>query len=282
MTRGKQTCKILKEIRQQIADKNEIEYVTSECHFQCECQGTCPKCEEEVRYLENELNRRRQLGKAVAVAGISLGIASTFSACNSPQQQMVKETDAPISEQKIATEVILDAKPISDTDIEMITLPITPTKKLSRKTEPVIIDTISIRQKYPDINYSPYMLSGLYIESVEPTYFAEEMCEFPGGMDSLYKYLKEKLIYPASLKKNKIKGTIRIDFIVTMMGKVSDVKVTAPLHSDLDKEVVRVFQEMPLWKPAKNKGYNIHAYYNLSIRFPLKKQLHISHQKPTP
>ena len=82
MTRGKKTCKILKEIRQQIADNNNIEYITSECHFQVECKGTCPKCESEVRYLENELNKRRQLGKAVAIAGISLGVVGSFSACN--------------------------------------------------------------------------------------------------------------------------------------------------------------------------------------------------------
>jgi len=81
MTRGRRTCKILKEIRQQIADKNDIEYVTSECHFRGECEGTCPKCEEELKYLENELQKRKQLGKAVAIAGISLGIAGTFSDC---------------------------------------------------------------------------------------------------------------------------------------------------------------------------------------------------------
>ena len=57
MTRGKQTCKILKEIRQQIADRNDIEYITSECHFQGECKGTCPKCEAELQYLENELSK---------------------------------------------------------------------------------------------------------------------------------------------------------------------------------------------------------------------------------
>jgi len=81
MTYGKRTCKILKEIRQQIAEKNDIEYVTSECHFRGECEGTCPKCEEELQYLENELNKRRQLGKAVAVAGIALGIVATFPDC---------------------------------------------------------------------------------------------------------------------------------------------------------------------------------------------------------
>jgi TonB family protein len=88
MTRGRKICKTLKEIRQQIADKNDIEYITSECHFQGECQGTCPKCEAELKYLENELNKRTQLGKIATIAGISLSIASTFSACNAPQEQL--------------------------------------------------------------------------------------------------------------------------------------------------------------------------------------------------
>ena len=71
MARGKQTCKILKEIRRQIAEANGIEFVTSECRYKGDCLGTCPKCEAEVRYLEQELRARSLAGKAVAIAGIS-------------------------------------------------------------------------------------------------------------------------------------------------------------------------------------------------------------------
>ena len=41
--RGKDKCKILKEIRQRIADENDIPYVTRECSYQGECTGTCPR-----------------------------------------------------------------------------------------------------------------------------------------------------------------------------------------------------------------------------------------------
>ena len=37
MNRGKHTCRILKQIRKQIADANGIEYVVSECKYQGEC-----------------------------------------------------------------------------------------------------------------------------------------------------------------------------------------------------------------------------------------------------
>jgi hypothetical protein len=74
MAKGKTTCRILKEIRRQIAEANDIEYVVEECQYKGDCKGTCPKCEAEVRYLENQLHKRQMLGKAVVVAGLSLGV----------------------------------------------------------------------------------------------------------------------------------------------------------------------------------------------------------------
>ena len=74
MARGKQTCKILKEIRKQIAAENDINLVIEECTYQGDCLGTCPKCEAEVRYLERELEKRQRVGKAAVVAGLSVGL----------------------------------------------------------------------------------------------------------------------------------------------------------------------------------------------------------------
>lgn len=68
---GKNKCKILKEIRQQIADANEIPFVTAECRYQGNCKGTCPKCEEELVYLENELRKRQQTGKRIVAVGLA-------------------------------------------------------------------------------------------------------------------------------------------------------------------------------------------------------------------
>ena len=77
MARGKQTCKILKEIRKQIAEENDIQLVIEECIYQGDCLGTCPKCEAEVRYLERELEKRQRMGKAAVVAGLSVGLLSS-------------------------------------------------------------------------------------------------------------------------------------------------------------------------------------------------------------
>lgn len=78
---GKSKCKILKEIRREIARNNSIEFVTSECKFQGDCTGTCPKCEAEVRFLEQELLKRQRAGKAVVLAGLTATLTLSALGC---------------------------------------------------------------------------------------------------------------------------------------------------------------------------------------------------------
>ena len=89
--RGKNKCKILKEIRQKIADENEIPYVTRECSYQGECSGTCPKCEAELRYLEQQLERRKKLGKTVTVAALAATMMVSATACPLTSEQEATE-----------------------------------------------------------------------------------------------------------------------------------------------------------------------------------------------
>ena len=84
---GKQKCRILKEIRQRIADENDIPYVTRECGFQGECRGTCPRCESELRYLEQQLALRASLGKRVAVAALCAGMTFAVAGCTATATQ---------------------------------------------------------------------------------------------------------------------------------------------------------------------------------------------------
>jgi len=82
MAKGKQTCKILKEIRKQIAAENDIKLVIQECTYQGDCSGTCPKCESEVRYLERELEKRQRMGKAAMFAGLAVGTLFATTSCD--------------------------------------------------------------------------------------------------------------------------------------------------------------------------------------------------------
>ena len=70
MTRGKNICNQLKAVRRSIAEENGIPLEIPECTYKGPCRGTCPRCEAEVRFLENALADRIRLGKVATVAGI--------------------------------------------------------------------------------------------------------------------------------------------------------------------------------------------------------------------
>ena len=94
MTKGKSTCKLLKDIRQQIADANGISYQPKECHHEGDCAGTCPACEEEIRYLERELRARKGNGFGMKVAGIAAGICATVMPVTAAAQAVKPDSTA--------------------------------------------------------------------------------------------------------------------------------------------------------------------------------------------
>lgn len=94
MAKGKSTCQLLKDIRQQIADANGISYQPKECHHKGDCAGTCPACEKEIRYLERELKARKGNGFGMKVAGIAAGICATVMPMTAAAQAVKPDSTA--------------------------------------------------------------------------------------------------------------------------------------------------------------------------------------------
>ena len=110
MTKGKSTCKLLKDIRQQIADANGISYQPKDCHHKGDCAGTCPACEEEIRYLERELKARKGNGFGMKVAGIAAGICATVMPMTAAAQAVKSDSTAnpPVQTTKKAPIKVVD------------------------------------------------------------------------------------------------------------------------------------------------------------------------------
>ena len=110
MVKGKSTCKLLKDIRQQIADANGISYQPKACHHKGDCAGTCPACEEEIRYLERELKARKGNGFGMKVAGIAAGICATVMPMTAAAQGVKPDSTAnpPVQTTKKAPIKVVD------------------------------------------------------------------------------------------------------------------------------------------------------------------------------
>lgn len=102
---GKNKCDYLKKIRENIAKHYGIPFQTKECGFEGECKGTCPKCEQEVRYLEMELLKKGVLKKSLTLACALPMMASAVGSAEAPLKGMmapaVEATDFAPLEKKI-------------------------------------------------------------------------------------------------------------------------------------------------------------------------------------
>lgn len=95
----------------------------------------------------------------------------------------------------------------------------------------------------------------------------DKMPEFPGGQVALVKHLSKNIKYPASSKKNNIKGKVVVSFIIDKIGKVTNVKVVKSLNEECDREAVRVISAMPNWIPGEKDGQKVDVLFSLPINF---------------
>ena len=106
---GKNICAALKQVRKRVADTNGIVYAPKECHFEGNCNGTCPACEAEVRYLEHQLSLLRKAGKAVTVMGVALGmtLATGCKQGNTPKALQETQDSVQASENQMTPGLVI-------------------------------------------------------------------------------------------------------------------------------------------------------------------------------
>jgi len=98
----------------------------------------------------------------------------------------------------------------------------------------------------------------------------EVMPEFPGGEMALRKFISTSVKYPIEAQENGIQGKVYITFVVNKEGEVTDAKVVRGVDPSLDKEALRVVNNLPKWKPGKQDGNKVNVNYTVPISFVLK------------
>jgi protein TonB len=98
----------------------------------------------------------------------------------------------------------------------------------------------------------------------------DKMPEFPGGDDSLLKFINMNTTYPDSAKAEGITGRVYVTFVIDESGKVTDAKILRGLGYGCDEEVLRVMSIMPLWSSGMQNGKAVKVQYNLPFVFSLR------------
>jgi len=92
---------------------------------------------------------------------------------------------------------------------------------------------------------------------------------FPGGVDSLNRFVIRNFNYPSAYYSRNTKGSdnkIISEFTIDESGKVVGPKIIKGINSELDNEALRVISSLPKWLPAIKNGKPISSKYILPIQ----------------
>ena len=106
-------------------------------------------------------------------------------------------------------------------------------------------------------------------EEEVPFALAEVRPEFPGGEAALQKYIASHVQYPEIARENGLQGKVYVQFVINKRGEVENAIIARGIDAVLDKEALRVIQNLPNWKPGVQRGKPVRVSYTVPINFKL-------------
>lgn len=114
---------------------------------------------------------------------------------------------------------------------------------------------------------------GFYInnDSIYPV--ADELPQFPGGMEEMVKFIADNIKYPEAALENNIEARVYIQFVIEKDGSISNAKSLKEQGYGLDKEAIRVVSSMPKWTPGKSKGEIVRSQFTIPVVYKLNNKV---------
>jgi TonB family protein len=100
----------------------------------------------------------------------------------------------------------------------------------------------------------------------------DKMPQYPYGEKELAGFIAHQLRYPKEARQQGVEGRILCSFIVAADGSISNIEVVQGLHSQLDKEAIRVLSLMSKWIPGENNGEKVNVKCLLPIDFTIDEE----------
>ena len=122
------------------------------------------------------------------------------------------------------------------------------------------------------INAVPIITSVREEEEEQPDIFTivEDPAMFPGGDRALYQFISKNVRYPVIAQENGIQGKVFVKFVVSETGDVSNAEILRGVDPSLNQEALRVINNLPRFKPGKQRGKPVKVFYNAVINFTLQ------------
>lgn len=95
----------------------------------------------------------------------------------------------------------------------------------------------------------------------------EDKPVFGTGDRDLLEYLAKNTDFCAEAVQIGLKGTVHVRFVISKTGKVQDVEILRGIHPLLDNAALKAVENMPNWKPGKQRGVPVPVSFIVPIKF---------------
>ncbi|MDA3822875.1 MAG: TonB family protein [Bacteroidales bacterium] len=113
-------------------------------------------------------------------------------------------------------------------------------------------------------------------EEEEVFFVVEDIPSFPGGRKALSGYIYDNMVYPEEAIEHTVIGSVTVQFNVEHDGSLKNIQVVEnhqnknhPEISDniFDEAALKLINDMPNWKPGKQRGKPVRTTVQIPVRF---------------
>jgi protein TonB len=140
-----------------------------------------------------------------------------------------------------------------------------PPAKPAEPVEEVIMEEMDVAVEAP-----PPPMEVDAAEQVFQMFDVQTAPQYPGGEDSLARYLIRNLKYPRLAAENGIQGMTVLKFVIERDGSISNVNLVRDIGGGCGQEAKRLIEAMPKWTPGLKNGKPVRVQYQMPVRFKLE------------
>jgi TonB family protein len=93
---------------------------------------------------------------------------------------------------------------------------------------------------------------------------------YEGGPKALREFVRKNLQYPPEALKNKVEGTVVLNYTIDHTGEVTDAKVISGPGHGCEEEAVRLVKLLKFHVP-RNRGVKVQFHKDIHIHFRMPK-----------
>ncbi len=97
----------------------------------------------------------------------------------------------------------------------------------------------------------------------------DQQPEFPGGLESFYKFLSANIRFPAEALREGISAKLFVSFVIDTDGRLISIEFVKKAGYGMENAIEKVLIKSPLWSPGRVKSAKVNTKMILPVAFNL-------------